>query len=268
MQFETFDAGVRDISVRNSIEMMALICYIFDTFRIPLNLDDLRDCLLETEIVNYYSYSEVIAQIIRSKQIVPLGEENHYVIADKGHETLQNFASTIPASVKTHSINALTKKLYDRQKPASNILQFTPNNTGFDACITVKNDEMLMMRLQVYLPSQVVCDQVERLHKDGPDRLCGKVFNYATSQIINPPPTINPTENILSEVVQTETALETTIKLQENGRILLSLTLYMPTQNSSDIFTNFFYHEPYQFYNKIISIITAPPRLKESDFIL
>lgn len=86
----------------NSSEELAshklLILYILDKINMDLTNSQITQVVLETEVMNYFSLQQFLAQLMESKFLTIYEDSNkeYYTLTKKGIETLDYFLTRIP----------------------------------------------------------------------------------------------------------------------------------------------------------------------------
>ena len=77
-----------------------LILYILDKINMDLTNSQMTQVVLETDIMNYFSFQQILSQLMDSKFIKPYKDSGreYYCLTQKGLESLEYFLNRIPES--------------------------------------------------------------------------------------------------------------------------------------------------------------------------
>lgn len=100
--------------IQDSLQLKLLILYILDHLIEPVDLAQLTDLVLCDDGVDYFQFSESLADLVNSEHITL--ENGRYTITQKGRKNCQVCESSIPYSVRvkcdrsTGSLNAVLRR--------------------------------------------------------------------------------------------------------------------------------------------------------------
>lgn len=139
--------------IRDKLQLKLLILYILDHLIEPVDQPHLLDLTLCDEGVDYFSFSEALAELVDSGHVVLV--ENLYAISAKGREHCQAGESAVPTSVRmkcdrnTGLANAILRRNSQMQT------EVHPRTDGeFDVQLSLSDDGGSVISMELASSSQ------------------------------------------------------------------------------------------------------------------
>lgn len=147
--------------IRDKLQLKLLILYILDHLIEPVDHAQLLDLALCDEGVDYFSFSEALAELTESGHVVLI--ENLYTISAKGREHCQAGESAVPTSVRmkcdrnTGAVNAMLRR---NSQIHTEVL---PREDGeFDVQLSLSDDGGTVISMELASSSQEQALRVTR----------------------------------------------------------------------------------------------------------
>lgn len=153
----------------NSSEELAsnkiLILYILDKINMDLTNSQITQVIMETEIMNYFSLQQLLAQLKESSfvSIYKDSSKEYYTLTKKGLETLEYFAGRIPIDLKNkidEYINTDREQLLADTQVKSTIIKEKDNEFIVNLKVLENLSSLIDLNLNVSSEkqAQLICD--------------------------------------------------------------------------------------------------------------
>jgi len=102
LDFQNYFAGIEPGGLVDKYEIKLLICYLLSTISEPLSNDQLNFIFQSEGLVNYFSYTASLKELLESGHIteVEQGGEKKYKVTPLGLDSSRKLQSSLPRSLK------------------------------------------------------------------------------------------------------------------------------------------------------------------------
>lgn len=155
--------------IRDKLEIKFLILYIADRLIEPVPFDILLDLTLCDDGIDYFDFSECLADLVRTEHLT-LSEEGLYAITEKGKRNSEICASSLPYSVRIRTdknVAGCNQKLR-RKSQVKASTQRRPNGT-YTVALSLSDDVGSVMELQLMVPREETAQQLEKRFRQSPE---------------------------------------------------------------------------------------------------
>jgi len=173
-------AGVRLGGLFNTAEIRILICYILNAVNEPVSASMLANELHFEGIANGFEVSDAIVALAENGHIKSIGEDDLYVVTDKGIDTANTLKDSLSFIVKDRAF-ALTVKMLARIK---NIKQtkfevIRENNVPYIVC-SVLDGDLLLMSIKVLLSDENQSSAIKERFLENPTEIYKTIIDKLT----------------------------------------------------------------------------------------
>ena len=123
-----FSGGVKLGGVTSVTEIRILICYLLFASGGSLAKGEIESALIGEELVNYFEYADSLPSLEESAHITI--ENDICTLTEKGIETAQSLASTLPYSVREKAVNAAVFAMQYNKKKRQNQVKIEKQADG------------------------------------------------------------------------------------------------------------------------------------------
>ena len=157
--------GIRDIE-----ELKILICYVFERVNTPMNLDDILDVLLLTDIANYFEYVTAYNDLVKRENLILDKEnDNKYVLSHSGC-LIANCLNDKVQKTTRDKVAGIALML-DKRKKVKKVHNVTINSTknGYYVSCNIKGEEETnLFSFTVFAPTYDEAVSIENNFLDNP----------------------------------------------------------------------------------------------------
>ncbi len=165
MRETNYIAGVAPGGFKDVYLVRILICYLLSSVPEPLSKYNINNIFQTTGVVDYFIFSQALAEIIESKQVDILtyyGEES-YTLNSLGKHTAEFFKDSLPSSVREKVVKAAVELIAHIKKERENTIEFTQTDMGIDVTCTVHDTDFDLFSFTMRVPD---LEQAEVLKKN------------------------------------------------------------------------------------------------------
>lgn len=258
MNSSTLTEGVRPGSVTDKHQIIILICYILNEIHEPITVSQLRDTLVTTQLVNYFTFSDILVNLVKLGHILPTtNDQSQLTLTQTGRQTSETLHMDLPPAVKERGTLALEKILIFSKQTDENQIQIIPTDDGATIKLSLTDDDLPLLALTLFLPNKETAHEVAKNFAHNQLGFYNKIIDFATSPNhfeTQPHSTCQHTINSESQNGQHIVSLT----IPDGNITLFSISILLPTEELSHKLTQKFQTHTVDFYNGITSIATAP----------
>ena len=170
--------------IRDKLEIKFLILYIAARLIEPVPFDTLLDLTLCDDAIDYFDFSECLADLVKTEHLSLDRHSGLYAITEKGLHNGAICESSLPYSVRLRAdknITIFNQKLKRRAQIQSDI---APRRNGtYTVTLAFNDDEnQPILKMELMVPKEVMAkDLAERFQKN-PEQLYTGVLNTLFSE--------------------------------------------------------------------------------------
>lgn len=161
--------------IQSKLDLKLLILYILARLVEPVELSALTDLVLCDEGVDYFAFSEALAELVDSGHVSL--EDACYAITEKGRESSEVCESDLPFSVRsrcdqnTGALNAILRR--NSQVKA----QVQPRaGGGLSVCLSLEDDAGLVLALEMLALSESQANRLSANFKEHAEQIYNAVL--------------------------------------------------------------------------------------------
>jgi hypothetical protein len=189
MNYEVFTAGIESGGLTTDFEIRILICWLFWKLKTPMTFTRLNTLLQQKGLINYFELTRSVSQLIQtghlSTQITAKEEEDFLVLSELGRQTAQTFENSLPFSIREKTMNSAENFLMRERYEKENSCDIETIEGGFIAKFTMTDIGSDLLRMQLFVPTEELCERVKENFLNDPTILYRAVVNALTGEKIN-----------------------------------------------------------------------------------
>lgn len=174
------DTEIKDAGMAN-----ILICYLLYKINRPVEIEQLYEIAVGTEIISYFFYQESIDYMLQNNMIKIVKNDNLkncYVNDEKGLQCAKELKRYVPKSYRDKIVLAAIKYFARLKKEQEIIIEYIKINTGgyytHIRCLDILND---LMDIKLYAPDYSQAKLLGEKIMLNPAGFYGKVISLALS---------------------------------------------------------------------------------------
>ncbi len=182
MEFNAFTAGIDPGGLRNKDEIRILLCYILSSVGAPLSKTDIVNIIQENGLANYFETADALAELTERGSIVHLEGTELYTASDTTHIIAKQLDTALPASVRTHALQAALNLLARAKREQENQVEIVKTDLGYNVICHISGGEMELMSFQLYVPDYKQAELVKKNFQAHPEIVYQVMLALVTDQ--------------------------------------------------------------------------------------
>lgn len=185
MEQENLVAGVAPGGFKDIYEVRILICYLLHSVSEPLTQEQLNFIFRDNYLVNYFTFTQAMAQLLEEEQITPVRKENeeYLVLNALGIETASLLQKTLPRSVRDTVISAALNLLSEQKKKRENEIITKRLENGFNVTFIIHEKKFELMRFSMFVPDETQLELIKKKFLADPSMFYATVVEYLTEEV-------------------------------------------------------------------------------------
>lgn len=181
LEIDATNAGVAKGGLVSTDEIRILICYILHTLRQPVPYQPLSELLHFEGVANYFEVGAAFSALGENGLITESKKESGcYKITPEGSRVAETLKASVPISVREKAY-ALTVKMLSRLKYEKETeIEITPLEVGFNVRCTIKEGELELMSVTLFVPDEAHARSIKQRFIDDPTVIYSGVINLLT----------------------------------------------------------------------------------------
>ena len=175
---EAFTAGVKPGGLTDNTQIRILLCYLVKTAG-PVSRDTLQGALLQEQLVNYFEFSDSLADV-EKQQLVTRSEDEQYTITQKGATVADTLAYDLPRTVRESAIRAVMQIQSWRHKAAMNRARIEENDGAYEVWCAIGDMGSDVFRLQLAMPDKLTAQTIKNNFTAHGSEIYSKVMDLLT----------------------------------------------------------------------------------------
>ena len=175
-------AGVGPTGLCEDYEVKILICYLMSKINKNLNIEELKEILIFSGLVNHFVFVQALNELLDLEHIKEV-EKEEYTLTEKGLEMAQFFSDSISESVRIKAVeqakNLIKEKDYDEHQLAS----IEKLDLGYNICLNLGDNDDHLMELKLFAPDKKQCEIIKNNFYENPELVYKIVLNLLTGDI-------------------------------------------------------------------------------------
>lgn len=162
--------------IQDKLEIKFLILYIVARMEEPAPFDALLDLTLCDDAIDYFDFSECLADLVRTEHLT-LSGSGLYALTDKGRRNGAACESSLPYSVRQRcdrNLEEWNRKLR-RQRQVKASVEQRPNGT-YTVRFQLTDDKGGVMDLKLMMVDQAQAKAAAKRFREAPEKLYGQLI--------------------------------------------------------------------------------------------
>ena len=168
--------------IHDKLEIKFLILYIMARIEEPIPFDKVLDLTMCDDGVDYFDFSECLADLIKTEHLTRDEKTDLYGITDKGLRNSQICESSLPYSVRLRcdkNLEVCNRKLRRKSQVKASYEQ-RPNGT-YTVCLSLDDDVGNIMDLHVMVVREDMASMLVDRFQKNPETVYDDVINALLS---------------------------------------------------------------------------------------
>jgi len=150
-------AGVAPGGLMDIYEVRILICYLLNSVEKPLTKDQLNHIFREESIVQYFTFSDALAQLVRDGHLAAEEKdgEEYYTLRPLGTGTAKQLQSVLSPALRERIVRSAVALLQKQTIEQENEARIVPVEKGFEVQCTVSDGQLKLFSFSLYVPDEL-----------------------------------------------------------------------------------------------------------------
>lgn len=182
MDHDNLVAGVAPGGFQDVYEVRILICYILYSVNEPLSKDQLHCIFSDNNLVNYFTFSNALAQLLEEHHITATSQNGNelYTLNQLGVDTAQLLQNSLPRSVRDRVVSAALELLSKQKKERENEVQIERFHDGYNVHFVIHDTDFDLLTFTLFVPDQIQADIVKKKFLQNPAEFYTRIIGYLT----------------------------------------------------------------------------------------
>ena len=168
--------------IHDKLEIKFLILYIAARVIEPVPFDTLLDLTLCDDAIDYFDFSECLADLVKTEHLTLDDTSGLYAITEKGRRNSEICESSLPYSVRLRCDKELSncnRKLRRKSQVRASCEQRA--NGTYTVTLTLDDDMGSVMDLKLAIPREDMANVLAERFRKSPERLYGEIMRVLMS---------------------------------------------------------------------------------------
>lgn len=164
--------------IQDKLEIKFLILYLAARVIEPVPFDTLLDLTLCDDAVDYFDFSECLADLVKTEHLTLDEESGLYAITEKGRRNSEICETSLPYSVRLRcdkNLNACNRAL-QRKNQVKSSTEPRPNGT-FTVSLSLDDDMGSVMDLKLMVPREDMGKILAARFRQAPEKLYSEIID-------------------------------------------------------------------------------------------
>ena len=164
--------------IQDKLEIKFLILYLAARVIEPVPFDTLLDLTLCDDAVDYFDFSECLADLVKTEHLTLDEESGLYAITEKGRRNSEICETSLPYSVRLRcdkNLNACNRALR-RKNQVKSSTEPRPNGT-FTVSLSLDDDMGSVMDLKLMVPREDMGKILAARFRQAPEKLYSEIID-------------------------------------------------------------------------------------------
>ncbi len=175
-------AGVGPNGMSEDYEVKILICYLMYRTKQSFLVDDLKEILVFSGLVNHFIFIQCINELESLEHIVK-DENNMYFLTEKGENAAKYFFDSISESIKTRAMETAKEFLRRKEFDNNNAAVIKEVEDGYNLTLNLGDGESNLMSLDLFVPDKKHCQIMKDNFYEDPGLAYKIILAYLTGDM-------------------------------------------------------------------------------------
>lgn len=157
MDFDGYFAGIEPGGLKDPYDVKLLICYLLSTISEPLSEEQLNFIFQSEGLVNYFSYTVALKELLESGHIKPVTEQDQtkYAITELGQDSSQKLQSSLPRSLRDKVVSTALQLLTRLERRKNVEISLEHVEDGYLVHCRIKDVGSDLLQLTMYANNEI-----------------------------------------------------------------------------------------------------------------
>ncbi len=143
-----------NIEMYSAHDVKVMLCYLLEKLKNPVTEEQLYEIVQESEIINYFYYTEAMGDLIKNESVVRVEREGKIYIeaTEKGKYGAEYFNDSIPYYFRKKLLKTAMYYFARIKRENEADIEITDVPNGCEVTCKIKDTSFDMMRLTLYAP--------------------------------------------------------------------------------------------------------------------
>lgn len=159
-------AGVGPNGMSEDYEVKILICYLMCRTGKSFLIEDLKEILVFSGLVNHFIFIQCIHELLDLEHIVK-DDNDMYSLTQKGEDAAKYFFDSISESIKTRALETATEFLKRKEFDENEAAVIKEVEDGYNLTLNLGDGESNLMSVNLFVPDKKHCEIIkDNFYKD------------------------------------------------------------------------------------------------------
>lgn len=175
--------NISDIELDSVHYIKILLCFLLDRLNRPVTENQLCEIAIESEIVNYFYYSEALAELINTGAVSrkTIDGEEQLILEPNGRMSSEQFNQYIPVYFRKRLLTSALWYFAELRRESNFSSKIYETENGYEVSCTIKDTSYDLMRITFYAPDADQADIIKNKIMNNPAEFYKNVLEYAIS---------------------------------------------------------------------------------------
>ncbi len=170
-----------NIEMYSAHDVKVMICYLLDKLKNPVTEEQLYEIVQESEIINYFYYTEAMGDLLKNESIVQIERNGEIYIeaTEKGKYGAEYFNDSIPYYFRKKLLKTAMYYFARLKRESEADIEITEVSNGCEVNCTIKDTSFDLMRISLYAPDYDQAKVIKDKILLNPTDFYSKVISFA-----------------------------------------------------------------------------------------
>ncbi len=143
-----------NIEMYSAHDVKVMICYLLDKVKDPITEDQLYEIVQESEIINYFYYTEAMGALLKNESVVRVERDGKTYIeaTEKGKFGAEYFNDSIPYYFRKKLLKTAMYYFARLRRESEADVEINEVSNGCEVNCKIRDTSFDMMRISLYAP--------------------------------------------------------------------------------------------------------------------
>lgn len=178
-----------NVELNSAHDVKVMLCYLLDKLKNPVTEEQLYEIAQDSEIINYFYYTEAMADLLKNKSVVRVerGGEVYIEATEKGRFGAEYFNESIPYYFRKKLLKTAMYYFARLKRESEADIEITEVSNGCEVNCKIKDTSFDLMRISLYAPdydqAKLIKDKILLNPTDFYSKVIGFVLENEEEQI-------------------------------------------------------------------------------------
>ena len=167
--------------IKDAQTVRILICYLLYRINKPVDIEQLYDIAVTTDIINYFLYQDAMDYLIKNESVrtVKVNGKKSYVLTEKGVSCAETLQEYVPKSYRDNIVKAALKYFAKIKYENEVKIEYIKLKKGYYVhcrCLDIGDD---LLDLKLFAPDRTQAEMIGRKIMLNPAGFYSRIINIA-----------------------------------------------------------------------------------------